>query len=82
LQKSRLELLSDLEILFEKGLSIRKVHLVNDSDALAYPHVVSYFSTYKKPLILSELYAEYVEGENTSLVREVELLGHAVFAIE
>lgn len=77
-----IQLLEDIEIFFERGLKIHRVSILNKSIAKKYPYANQYFRTYRRPLILSELEAEDIEGESEELVEEVRTMGRTIFPIE
>ncbi|GAB0174693.1 MAG: hypothetical protein HHAS10_05720 [Candidatus Altimarinota bacterium] len=80
--KNTLELLRDLEPFFERGLKINRVSILQSSIARKYKHTSKYFHTYRRPLILSELENEHIEGGTRELVDEVREMGRMIFPIE
>ncbi|MBP9812733.1 hypothetical protein KBC86_05085, partial [Candidatus Gracilibacteria bacterium] len=80
--KNTLELLRDLELFFERGLKINRVSILQSSIARKYKHTSKYFQKYRRPLILSELETELVEGGTKELIDEVRAMGRMIFPIE
>lgn len=80
--KNTLELLSDLEIFFERGLKINRVSILQSSITKKYILTSKYFRTYRRPLILSELESERIEWVSKELTDEVRSMGRMIFPIE
>lgn len=80
--KNTIDLLKDLEEIFWHALKIKKVLIMSYEETAKYPKCLNYFHSYNKPLALSELQAEDVEGESHALVREVEDIGEVIFALD
>lgn len=80
--RSAVELLSDLEGIFWNAMKIRKVEILGSDQTVRYPKCQEYFKNYRRPLVLSELKTEDVEGETRDLLVEVEKIWDVIFSID
>ena len=63
-------------------MKIKRVEILSSDQTIRYPKCQNYFKSYRRPLVLSELEVEDVEGETLDLLVEVRKIGETIFSID
>jgi len=78
--ENSLELLHDIESLFQQGIHIQRVKIMRNSLQNNFPHIAQYLEKNNTPLILQEL-MNTVHDSTDPLIAEVKNIGEAIFPL-